>query len=43
MKPPIKIRNKEFKYKKDALLYFKIMLNSYGFDEILKDDDKLNN
>ncbi len=39
MKPPIKIGNKEFKYKKDALLYFKTILNSYDFDEKLNDDD----
>lgn len=39
MKPPIIIRDKVFKYKKDALLYFKTKLNSYDFGEVLSDED----
>lgn len=39
MKPPIKIGDKEFKYKKDALLYFKTILNSYDFGEQLNEND----
>jgi hypothetical protein len=39
MKPPIIIRDKIFKYKKDALLYFKTKLNSYEFGEILNKED----
>ena len=39
MKTPIIIRDKIFKYKKDALLYFKAKLNSYDFGEILNEDD----
>lgn len=39
MKTPIIIREKIFKYKKDALLYFKTKLNSYDFGEILNEDD----
>lgn len=39
MKTPIIIRDKIFKYKKDALLYFKTKLNSYDFGEILNEDD----
>lgn len=33
----IKIGNKEFKFKKDALNYYKEILNSYDFGEILSD------
>lgn len=40
MKTPITIKDKVFKYKKDALLYFKTKLNSYDFGEILNDEDK---
>ncbi|MEA1873500.1 MAG: DUF3223 domain-containing protein [Bacteroidota bacterium] len=39
MRTPIIIRDKIFKYKKDALLYFKTKLNSYDFGEILNEDD----
>ncbi len=39
MKTPITIRNKIFKYKKDALLYFKTKLNSYDFGEVLNKTD----
>lgn len=34
----IKIGNKEFKFKKDALNYYKEILNSYDFGEILSDE-----
>jgi hypothetical protein len=39
MKTPIIIRDKIFKYKKDALLYFKSKLNSYEFGETLNVED----
>jgi hypothetical protein len=39
MNTPIIIRDKVFKYKKDALLYFKTKLNSYDFGEILNNED----
>ena len=39
MKTPIIIRDKVFKYKKDALLYFKTKLNSYDFGETLNSED----
>ena len=39
MKTPIIIRDKVFKYKKDALLYFKNKLNSYDFGETLNTED----
>jgi hypothetical protein len=39
MNTPIIIRNKIFKYKKDALLFFKNKLNSYDFGEILNEED----
>ncbi len=39
MKPPIIIKDKVFKYKKDALLYFKTKLNSYDFGEVLNNED----
>jgi hypothetical protein len=39
MKTPIIIRDKTFKYKKDALLYFKTKLNSYDFGETLNEED----
>jgi len=38
MRKPLKIGEKEFKYKKDALLYYKKILNSYDFGEILIDE-----
>jgi len=40
MNSPIKIRNKVFKFKKYALLYFKKMLSSYEIDECLNQEDK---
>ena len=39
MQTPIIIRDKIFKYKKDALLHFKSILNSYDFGEVLKKED----
>jgi hypothetical protein len=39
MKKPIKIGEKTFIYKKDALLHFKRILNSYGYDEVLTPTD----
>ena len=39
MRKSIKIGDKEYKSKKDALSYYKNILNSYDFDEILNDDD----
>ncbi len=40
MKPPIIIGRKVFKYKKDALSYFKTILNSYDFDRELNESDE---
>jgi hypothetical protein len=37
MKKPLVIGQRLFKYKKDALLYYKNILNSYEFDESLSD------
>ncbi len=37
MRKIIKIGNKEFRFKKDALNYYKDILNSYDFGEILSD------
>lgn len=39
MKTPIEIGDKKFRLKKDALLYFKTLLNSYDFDETLNEND----
>ena len=39
MKPAIKIGDKEFKYKKDALFFYKTILNSYEFGDILSEKD----
>jgi len=39
MKPPIKIGTIEFKYKKDALLYFKKILNTYDYGQLLNIND----
>ncbi len=36
----MRIGSKEFKYKKDALNYYKEILNSYKFGEVLKEKDK---
>ncbi|WP_116496202.1 DUF3223 domain-containing protein [Balneicella halophila] len=38
MRKLIKIGDKEFKFKKDALNYYKNILNSYDFGEILSDE-----
>jgi len=38
MRKMIKIGEKEFKFKKDALNYYKEILNSYDFGEILSDE-----
>ncbi len=38
MRKMIKIGDKEFKFKKDALNYYKEILNSYDFGEILSDE-----
>lgn len=40
MKKQIIIGNKTFKYKKDALGFYKEILNSYDYDEILNEEDK---
>lgn len=37
MRKPIKIGEKEFKYKKDALAHYKTILNSYDFNQSLND------
>ncbi len=39
MRNSIKIGELEFKYKKDALEYYKKILNSYGFGDSLNDND----
>lgn len=39
MRKPIRIGEREFKYKKDALAYYKAILNSYNFDQSLNDSD----
>ncbi len=39
MKIPIKIGEKSYTFKKEALLYYKNILNSYKFGESLNDDD----
>lgn len=39
MRKSIKIGDKEYKSKKDALSYYKNILNSYDFDAILNDND----
>ena len=36
---PIEIGDRTFRYKKDALAHYKMILNSYGFGEILEHDD----
>lgn len=40
MKAPITIGEKVFKYKKGALQYFKTMLNSYNFGDIISKSDQ---
>jgi hypothetical protein len=37
----MKIGNKDFKYKKDALNYYKEILNSYNFGDIVNEKDKI--
>ena len=39
MKNPLKIGEKTFKYKKDALTFYKSILNSYNFGKSLSDED----
>ncbi len=39
MAKPLKIGQNEFKFKKDALAYYKAILNSYNFGESLSDSD----
>lgn len=39
MKKTLKIGEKEYKYKKDALIHYKNILNSYNFEELLNEDD----
>ena len=39
MRQPIKIGQREFKYKKDALNHYKNILNSYSFGQSLNEDD----
>lgn len=39
MRKPIKIGDLEFKYKKDAIAYYRAILNSYNFGESLTDED----
>lgn len=39
MRNPIKIGERTFKYKKDALIFYKSILNSYTFGKSLSDDD----
>jgi len=39
MRESIKIGDKEYKFKKDALLHYKNILNSYNFEELLNKED----
>ena len=39
MKKPIIIGENKFKYKKDAVTYYRAILNSYQFGESLTDED----
>lgn len=39
MKKPIRIGQKEYKFKKDALAHYRAILNSYKFGQSLSDDD----
>ncbi len=39
MRNPLNIGEKEFKFKKDALLYYKNILNSYNFEELLNEEN----
>ena len=39
MRKPLKIGNKEYKYKKDALAHYKSILNSYDFGQQLSESD----
>lgn len=39
MRKPLKIGQKEFKFKKDAITYYRTILNSYDFGQSLSDSD----
>ena len=39
MKNPLKIGQKEYKYKKDAILHYRTILNSYDFGKSLSESD----
>lgn len=39
MRKPFKIGQKEYKFKKDAIAYYKAILNSYNFGQSLNDSD----
>lgn len=39
MRQPLKIGDKEYKYKKDAILYYRAILNSYNYGQSLNDSD----
>ena len=39
MRKPIKIGQKEYKFKKDAILHYRTILNSYDFGQSLSDSD----
>lgn len=39
MKKTIRIGEREFNFKKDAIVYYKVILNSYNFGESLNDSD----
>lgn len=39
MRNPLKIGERTFKYKKDALIFYKSILNSYNFGKSLSDED----
>ena len=38
MRNPLKIGEREFKFKKEALLHYKNILNSYNFEGLLNDE-----
>lgn len=39
MRKPLKIGEKEYKFKKEALIHYKNILNSYAFEELLNEKD----
>ena len=39
MRKPFKIGEKEYKFKKDAIMHYRTILNAYGFDQSLSDSD----